>query len=220
MTVSNNDHHNQKIFTSRIQKALLHQQTPVWSILTLYFGLGIIGLLLMNKGDLVIFFSEHRSWFLNGFFKFTNYFGEWYIYVIGFVIALLLRHWRAAISVALLSGLVALFSALLKKYFAHPRPKAWLEAQDIFIEYVPDLYINAGNTSFPSGHTFSAFATFCFFAFMVKPPYLKIIFATFAILGGLARVYLSQHFLEDILFGGLLGLLLAMIATAFSKSRG
>ncbi len=178
----------------------------------------VVVLFLIGKGDLVLFFSENRTPFWNSFFLTTNQLGEEYMYAVGFFVLLLFVKIRYALFVPLVGGFTALFSFLLKQIFAHPRPKLWFENLEIAVNYMPDFYTNVGLTSFPSGHTFSAFATFGYFALVAKSPVLKVVFCCCAMLGGLSRVYLAQHFFEDIVFGGFCGIVLAL-AIYFLQTR-
>lgn len=177
--------------------------------IVLYFTACFILLLFLNKGDLVLFFSDNRTDFWNTFFIYGTKLGEEYIYLLGLV-GLLFVKYRYAIFVPVVAGITAVFSALLKIFFAHLRPKLWFEELGEILTFVPDIYVNVGYTSFPSGHTFSGFAIFGYLALCSNRWWLKILFASFAIITGLSRVYLAQHFLEDIVFGGFLGTTLAI----------
>lgn len=42
--------------------------------------------------------------------------------------------------------------------------------------------------------------------------YVQYVLAFFAVIIGFSRVYLSQHFLEDILFGGVIGIAAFLVA--------
>ena len=175
----------------------------------LYFIVSFILLLFLNKGDLVLFFSDNRTDFWNTFFIYGTQLGEEYTYLLA-GIGLLFIKYRYAIFVPLVAGFTAVFSFLLKAFFAHPRPKLWFESLGETLTFVPDIYVNVGLTSFPSGHTFSGFAIFGYLALCSSKWWLKTLFASFAIITGLSRVYLAQHFLEDIVFGGFLGTALAV----------
>ena len=61
--------------------------------------------------------------------------------------------------------------------------------------------------SFPSGHTTSAFSLFLILALFVKKPIFGAVLALFAILASYSRVYLSQHYFEDIFLGSIIGVL-------------
>ena len=171
--------------------------------------LSIVFLFFIKKGDVVLFFSENRTDNWNTFFIMVNRLGEEWTYLAGFLFLLFIKKIRHAIFVPVVGSFTMFFSYGLKALFAHQRPKMWAASNHIFINFVPEVYVNVGYTSFPSGHTFSSFAIFGYFALVSKSPFLKVFFAICGILGGLARIYLSQHFLEDILFGGILGISLA-----------
>lgn len=95
---------------------------------------------------------------------------------------------------------------LIKIFIARPRPV--------------EALINVSGYSFPSGH--AAIATlFCFiiiFAYKeyIKNYFLKISFISFFVISALAisfsRVYLSVHYLSDVIVGILLGLLISSIS--------
>jgi lipopolysaccharide/colanic/teichoic acid biosynthesis glycosyltransferase len=67
--------------------------------------------------------------------------------------------------------------------------------------------------SFPSGHTTSAMSIFCLLALIFKGKWkwTGIIFASLAILASFSRVYLSQHFMEDVFLGTIIGTLGTLI---------
>lgn len=191
-------------------RSIFQKNQAYFIIIIPYFLIGIVLLFLINKGDLVIFFSDNRSTFSNQFFLFANMLGEHYSYLIGLLVLLFIK-FRYALFLPVVAVFTAFCSFFLKMLFAHPRPKIWAESEGVLLNYLPDFYVNVGHTSFPSGHTFSSFAVFTYFALISRSPILKIIFALMAIFGGLARVYLSQHFLQDILFGGVLGIGVAIV---------
>jgi membrane-associated phospholipid phosphatase len=59
--------------------------------------------------------------------------------------------------------------------------------------------------SFPSGHTTSAFALATTIAIISKDKKIGLFCFILAALTGYSRIYLGQHFLEDVGFGSLLG---------------
>ena len=66
--------------------------------IVLYFTACFILLLFLNKGDLVLFFSDNRTDFWNTFFIYGTKLGEEYIYLLGLV-GLLFVKYRYAIFV-------------------------------------------------------------------------------------------------------------------------
>jgi len=90
------------------------------------------------------------------------------------------------------------------------RPIHYFQNDDCF-HFVKGVVIHAHN-SFPSGHATTCFAIFTtLFLFWKENLRLQAIFALSAILFALTRVYLSQHFLEDVLAGSVIGTFTALV---------
>jgi membrane-associated phospholipid phosphatase len=68
--------------------------------------------------------------------------------------------------------------------------------------------------SFPSGHTMAAFGLYAALAFYAKKWYQAFGLFFLALLVGYSRIYLSQHFLVDVIFGAMLGCLAALVGFA------
>jgi len=80
-----------------------------------------------------------------------------------------------------------------------------------FVEGVENWLYN----SFPSGHTTSAFATFFCLALFTNDHLNKFIFFMIALAVAYSRVYLSQHFFDDIYAGSLVGFMCVTITYLF-----
>jgi membrane-associated phospholipid phosphatase len=65
--------------------------------------------------------------------------------------------------------------------------------------------------SFPSGHATTAFALFFLLALINQNKGLQIFFLIAALIAAFSRVYLSQHFLSDVLAGSAIGMFSASI---------
>jgi membrane-associated phospholipid phosphatase len=83
-------------------------------------------------------------------------------------------------------------------------------------ETISELYLVQGiefydHFSFPSGHAATALAIFGLLTMITNRKWLKMIFFLCAVIVSYSRVYLSQHFLEDILFGSAIGILAVII---------
>jgi membrane-associated phospholipid phosphatase len=143
---------------------------------------------------------------LDHFFRFWTKTGEeWPFYIA--ILGLLFYQVRYAIYVPFLGAAVALFSFLLKTYFSRPRPSKYFTDIGVFEELnqVELVTLLSGHTSFPSGHTMAAFTIFTYLALCVKSRWLKVLFLVIAILAGISRMYLLQHFLEDVCLGSMCG---------------
>lgn len=139
------------------------------------------------------------------FFAYATYLGDGAFFAV-VILALLLRSYRWAIksgAAFLLTTLVA--QGLKRLVFADRlRPAKFFEENSLSFRAVDGVEL-AHYHSFPSGHSTSAFALFCLLALIVKDKRWGYVFALLAALAAYSRVYLFQHFVEDVYAGSLLG---------------
>lgn len=93
-----------------------------------------------------------------------------------------------------------------------------------FFEGIQDLYFVPGVEnhlyfSFPSGHATCAFSLYFALALLVKNNTLKLILFFVALLVGYSRIYLSQHFFEDVYAGSLVGISTTFIVYYFIQKN-
>jgi membrane-associated phospholipid phosphatase len=67
--------------------------------------------------------------------------------------------------------------------------------------------------SFPSGHTTSVFAFMAFLSIITKNKLFSILYLLMAIFAAYSRMYLAQHFLEDVITGSIIGVVTAFVVT-------
>ncbi|MEM1321058.1 MAG: phosphatase PAP2 family protein [Bacteroidota bacterium] len=175
---------------------------------------GAILLLTTVQGDVIRFFSEHRSTYGDLFFKYFTKMGEEIIYATAFIILLFVR-FRYSLLI-LLTGFITLgISLLTKAFFAHPRPYSyfyWITKEFDQLNPVEGVDLLVGYTSFPSGHSMSAFAFYGLLAFLLpKKRLMGLLCFTIALLIAVSRMYLIQHFLKDIYIGSLIGVCIALL---------
>ena len=108
------------------------------------------------------------------------------------------------------SGIIA---QVLKYYVIEARPAVFLK--DTSYRYFIDNVTLHNLHAFPSGHSASAFALAAVLSFDAKNKKYSMLFLAGAILVGYSRVYLAQHFLDDVLAGALIGLLSAIFCWIF-----
>ena len=80
----------------------------------------------IEKPDVIFFFSERRTPFLDLFFTYFTKMGEEIMYFV-FLISFLFIKVRYAILVPLIGITVSMISYLTKSFFAHDRPLIYLE---------------------------------------------------------------------------------------------
>jgi membrane-associated phospholipid phosphatase len=91
----------------------------------------------------------------------------------------------------------------------HVRPSLFFNGQYKlhFAEGIPVLTLY----SFPSGHTAVAFAVFFLLAIYIKRTWVSMVLLCMALLVGLSRMYLMEHFWIDVYFGSLVGILITLL---------
>ncbi|MCB0615652.1 MAG: phosphatase PAP2 family protein, partial [Phaeodactylibacter sp.] len=186
----------------------------------LFLVLGAILLSVLNTGDAIFFFSAHRSYWGDLFFRYFTKMGEApaYFLVLG---ALLFVGFRHVAALPVLGFLVGLLSFLSKELFSHDRPYLFFRKMGVFdqIHTVEGVVLNGGNNSFPSGHTMSAFALYAFLALCLpRKGGVGLLLFLAALLVGVSRIYLVQHFFKDVYLGAFLGVL-AALAVYFLQYR-
>jgi membrane-associated phospholipid phosphatase len=178
----------------------------------LYAGFLLMGSLLLAsvpKLELHVLLNSWHSTCSDTFFRFFTWLGNGWFAVVFSLLFLLVRFRYFLMLV--LSFLVSGGLAQFLKRLVFPgalRPAAYLDQ-------MPELDLVAGvdlhhALGFPSGHTTTAFAVLVLTGFLINREYAVFIGMLAAILAGLSRVYLSQHFLIDVLAGSLLGVFSAL----------
>jgi membrane-associated phospholipid phosphatase len=162
-----------------------------------------------------LFFSDHRSAFGDAFFSYWTLLGEAYPYgLVALFFYFYKKDKQNAVKMVLAGLIVVIIAGILKDFFDFPRPINFLDQRNLSptFNYVQGIEISTGNTSFPSGHTASAFALWGLMAFQFSQ-YRSIQIGLFltACLVGISRIYLTQHFPQDVLLGSAIGVGVALL---------
>jgi membrane-associated phospholipid phosphatase len=162
----------------------------------------------VKRGDEVFFLNQFYSTKLNVLFIWLTKLGEELIAIIIGILLIFTVPFKDVLGFAVSALIVSLSVFVFKNYVFEDidRPR---EVLGHGLKLVEGLYINSHN-SFPSGHTAAAFTYFTYLAFLVKSPYGKTGLLVLALLTGLSRIYLAQHFLIDVIAGSVLGVCLAI----------
>ncbi len=167
---------------------------------------GVFALFQFEKGDLVLFFNENRTAIGNFYFKLASAFAEWKVILL--ILAFLLsKKFGNAFILALTWLGTGIIAQSLKRVFDLPRPPGYFT--DLKLNFITDNIHYAH--SFPSGHTTTAFALFFVLAMMTEKKILHLVFFILALSTAFSRVYLLQHFLIDVYFGSILGMIIGYL---------
>lgn len=170
---------------------------------------GGIFLLVHTKADIHLLINGLHAPWLDIFFSFITYFGEGYIFLAAIPMALFYSK-RSGIQIAITAVLVLFLTALFKQLLFDGEPRPAMFFKDFAdIRLVPGQKMNMWN-SFPSGHTMAAFGLYTSLAFYSRNRFVVLGLFVTAFLVGYSRMYLSQHFLVDVIFGAILGCIAAI----------
>ncbi len=180
-----------------------HNKQPIF-IYLLFLLLGGIVLILFPKTEIHLFINQYHHPIFDGFFKILTWLGSGWAVAVLFLL-LLIKHKREAIIYLAGNLIITLIIQGLKHLvFNHMlRPAAYFK--DLHSLYlIPGEAMHLYN-SFPSGHSATAFGIFVILIYLTKNQWGKLAWLILAMLIAFSRVYLSQHFLMDILAGSVIG---------------
>ena len=152
---------------------------------------------------------------------FASYFthvGDGLFAVFASVLCLLINR-----KIGLLIILSYLFSAAITQTLKHTifadagRPIQFFGSTHI-VHFIDGVTLHAHN-SFPSGHTTSIFSLCSMLAFTFKKYGNQVFLFVIALVAGLTRVYLLQHYLIDVLAGSFIGVLSSILLYYWLKDK-
>lgn len=159
---------------------------------------------LVPKGDLHLMMNEFHSRFFDLFFSRITWLGDG-IFILIVVAVLCFFSFRLGAYVMATYAMTGIFTQLLKRLFFEnmPRPAGYFSDNSplYLVEGVKMLYRH----SFPSGHAATAFGLFICLAMVTRNRYLQFLCLVLAMLTAYSRIYLSQHFLMDVVAGAMIG---------------
>jgi membrane-associated phospholipid phosphatase len=180
-----------------------------------FFGLALLVLMVvsllvfMSKADSFLLLNGYHARFLDSFFTLYTNVGDGLFSIGVAVILLFYRRFLLAIEIIVAFLISGALVQILKYFFPMPRPRLFLAGMryDHFIDQVT----LTGHASFPSGHSASAFALATLLSLFNSNKTRSLFYLLAATLVGYSRIYLAQHFLEDVFAGILTGVFSALV---------
>lgn len=167
---------------------------------------------LLPYGEEILFLNDLRFEPFNTVFRMITGLGEPYMWILA-VIYYLVRDRRLAVPVIAAGLLVIPVSYIVKDKAGTDRPYTHFQniGKSDQVVVVPGVALNKGKTSFPSGHTMSAFGLYSMLTLLSggKNRYLMFAMAGISVLTGISRIFLVQHFLVDVIGGAVFGMLIS-----------
>ena len=189
------------------------------NIIRFTWFLGALFILFQDKLDFQKKINQLGNPVLDLVMRNLTYAGDGLFAVLVFIVLLFIRIKTALIaliSFALTAGIVQLLKHTV--FDTMKRPYYFLQS-DVNFRIIEDLTYHSSN-SFPSGHSASIFAICTVIAYQYKSKLsIQLLLVVIAVLVALTRVYLCQHFLQDIIAGSLIGTLISYYTSLFLESR-
>lgn len=171
-----------------------------------------------EHGSEILYVNPLHNTFLNKTFLLITQFAE----APGIILVLLIALYSAyghgllmLLNILLTTGVVQFLKHIV--FHNQLRPAEFFKDSHDLI-FVPGLEMARYN-SFPSGHTAAAFAMFFTLSLFAKNKYWGLFFFALALLVGVSRVYLMQHFFRDVYVGSIIGIFVpAVLWLTFAQS--
>ncbi len=158
-----------------------------------------------TKEKIFLWTNMHHSDFFDGFFKAITLLGDEMTTLV-ICIGMLFIRYRYAVLTFLAYAYSSVTVQILKRIFDSPRPSKFFEGLNPIrtIEGYPLYEWN----SFPSGHSTNAFTFAVVLTVLLPHRSRHWLIIPLAVLTAFSRVYLAQHFFQDVFAGAVLGVVL------------
>lgn len=175
--------------------------------------------LLLTKGkeeSFLILNAHHSAWLDHFFILYTNLGDGLFAVSLSVLFFFVFKKRKLALTILFAFALTGIITQIIKPLVESPRPETFFSPRWLPF-FIRDV-IHTGNSSFPSGHTATAFAVAGVLALYYKNGWLQILFLLLAVAVGFSRIYLSQHFLTDVLAGSFIGVAGAIVCVYWCRN--
>ncbi len=180
----------------------------------------IVILAIYSKIDSLIIVNHSWSYYQDVFFKYCTYLGDG-LFAVLILVFLLIYRLKYGIIAAICFSTTALVTQFLKKVIfsdvMRPSIDFYNDFQNNLLHKVEGVVLLKGN-SFPSGHTTSVFSICCLLVMLFPKNKMGTLLILTASLTAYSRVYLSQHYFEDIFVGSIIGCLGTLFIFTFLQN--
>lgn len=188
-------------------KNIFNQNKLIFVLYGSWFLICLMLILIFGSVSISSWINIFHNYVLDSFFKYITHLGDGIIALILIIILILIRldyGFHAIVGISLSSSITQFLKRVVFKDTMRPsvyfndliEQGSWHLVDGVQLH---QLY------SFPSGHTSSIFSICVLLSLFTNSPKIKYSLCFIAILTGLSRIYLSQHFLADVFAGSLIG---------------
>jgi len=184
----------------------------LWLCAGSILGLFLFALVVGRGPDVVLINGLHNP-VLDSVFSSVTRLGEGWIFIPILVLSLFRRFAYSIGCLAVAAGHGILSSIIKRLIFPNTmRPVGVVDNELLY--FVPGVEVHT-HFSFPSGHTATIFCAAVFASLLFRSRPVAIVLMFVAMLVGLSRVYLLQHFMLDVAGGALVGSTVSLAAWYF-----
>ncbi len=171
--------------------------------------LGGLLIVVFGKEHLFLAINQAHAPALDLFFPLYTNVGDAVLFILLLLFLLWRRNFKSFIPGLIILLCMAIVVQLVKHRFHAPRPIAYFDHSSM-VHTITWVKVH-GTNSFPSGHTACAFSLCSFIALLLPNKKLGITLFFVALLAGYSRIYLAQHFFEDVYIGSIIGTLSSLL---------
>ncbi len=171
-----------------------------------------------GKDNFFLLLNTNLGSFADHFFAAFTYGGDAIIWLVVLLTVLYMLKRKEVVPLIISSFIAVTVLTQICKYIIvpdEPRPiKAIADIAQIHTVAGVEMYTVS---SFPSGHTATAFCFYLIFCLLINKPWWLIAGFIYALLVGYSRVYLAQHFPLDVGAGMIVGIISVFAAAWFQQ---
>ena len=184
-----------------------------WLLWGFLFLLGILFLAIFQNSNFSIIINASHNNFLDQFFKYITFLGDGrFVFLVALIYLFANKKYGTSILISLIINTI-LIQVLKRVVFSNRfRPSFYFKnlIEDGSWNMIDGVELYE-KFSFPSGHTALIFCLCMSICIFMKKKYLPLLLVLLAYIVGFSRIYLSQHFLIDVLAGALIGSLIPIL---------
>jgi|SRR5579862_1690179 len=192
-----------------IEKSVFAVNRIFFMVLLVCLAVMIIALLVCSKSESFLVLNRFHWQPLDYFFIVYTNVGDGLFSIALAIILFFYRRFLLGAEIILAFLLSGAIVQLLKFFFPMPRPRVFLAGSNY--QHFIDQVTHTGYASFPSGHSASAFALATLLSLSDRNKKRSLLYLLAAVAVAYSRIYLGQHFLEDVFWGALDGFLSALL---------
>ena len=172
-------------------------------------SISVVLMLIFTKEELYFAVNHRHAVFTDVFFANITVLGSGLACILISVIVMLIN-FRKGFLLATSYLLTVSFSQTIKNLVKEPRPHLFFAKKLNGIYFIKGVVL-LNTYSFPSGHSVSAFSAAVVLTYTAKNKSWGTLLLILAVLVAYSRLYLSEHFLQDVTFGSALGILVSSV---------